>query len=90
MNVNAEPGSEFQPLMDDIFREKMLRARRQSPEERFLAGIEMFEEGVAWMRDGIRMEHPELSVEEVEERIARRFARIRQIEERNLYRPLPA
>lgn len=90
MNANAEPGSEFQPLMDAIFREKVLRARRQSPEERFAIGLDMFEEGVAWMRDGVRMEHPDLSAEEVDARVAQRFARIRQIQEHGIYRPVPA
>ena len=80
--------NEFQPLMDDIFREKILRARRQTPEERFATGLEMFDEGVAWMRDGIRMEHPELTPEEVDAKVAQRFARIRQIEEHGLYRPV--
>ena len=82
------PPNEFQPLMDDIFREKILRARRQTPEERFATGLEMFDEGVAWMRDGIRMEHPELTPEEVDAKVAQRFARIRQIEEHGLYRPV--
>ena len=84
------PPNEFQPLMDDIFREKILRARRQTPEERFATGLEMFDEGVAWMRDGIRMEQPELTPEEVDAKVAQRFARIRQIEEHGLYRPVVA
>ena len=82
------PPNEFQPLMDDIFREKILRARRQTPEERFATGLEMFDEGVAWMRDGIRMEQPELTPEEVDAKVAQRFARIRQIEEHGLYQPV--
>ena len=35
--------SDFQPLADALYRERVLRARRTPPEERMLEGIRMFD-----------------------------------------------
>ena len=44
----------FQPLMDDIFREKVRRARLESPEQKLVDGLALFEEALTWMRVGVR------------------------------------
>jgi Rv0078B-related antitoxin len=81
--------NEFQPLMDDIFREKVLRARRQSPESKFELGIELFEVAIVRMRGGIRSQFPEFTPEQVEQELRRRLARVRQIQEHGFYTNLP-
>ena len=81
---------EFLPIIDEIYREKVLRARARTPDERFTDGLELFDESLAWMRDGVRMQHPGFSDEEIEAEVARRFARVRQIEDHGIYRPVPA
>lgn len=80
------PTSEFQPLIDDIFREKVLRARATPPTERFMEGFELFEWSMTIMRDGVRAQHPQFTPDEIEKEINRRFAAVRRIEEQNIYR----
>jgi len=77
--------NEFQPLMDDLFREKVLRARRQTPEEKFLLGLQLFESSVNGMRRQIRHEFPLFTAEQIEEEIHRRYRRIRQVEDHGIF-----
>ena len=85
-----KPGEEFQPLMDDIFREKVLRARRMTPAERIEDVFKLYDMGVELMRSGIRAQHPDWSGDQIEAEISRRFACIRQLEEHGIYQPVPA
>ena len=85
--INAP--DDFQPLMDDIFREKVRRARLIPPGEKMFSGLELFEEVEERMRAGVRHQFPAADAEEVERILRERFARIRLIEEHGLYRPLP-
>lgn len=75
-------------MMDEIFREKVLRARATSPAKRFLEGFDLLETGLSLMRDGVRAQHPEFTSEQVDTEISRRFALVRKIEERGIYRPV--
>lgn len=84
----VNPSEEFLPLIDDIFREKVLRARAMSPEKRFLESFELFEMGVSMMRDGVRAQHREFTEEQVDQKVSRRFAVVRQMEEHGIYRPV--
>lgn len=79
---------DFQPLMDDIFREKVLRARLVPPGEKMFSGLELFEEVEERMRAGVRHQFPAADAGEVERILSQRFARLRQIEEHGLYRPV--
>lgn len=47
-----------QELIDDIYRERVLRARRTPPEQKLLAGAELFEMACRRMADGLRHENP--------------------------------
>ena len=49
-----DPPNEFQPLIDEIFRAKVRWARQESPERKFMDGLELFEEALVRMRGGIR------------------------------------
>jgi len=79
--------NEFQPLMDDIFREKVRRARLVPPGEKLFSGLELFEEVEERMRAGVRQQFPAADAEEVERILRQRFARLRQIEEHGFYVP---
>jgi hypothetical protein len=79
--------NEFQPLMDEIFREKVLRARlEKSPGYLSLDALDMFEEAVAWSRDGIRAQMPGVDDETVEREVVRRLEIRRKLDERGIYR----
>ena len=47
-------------LADAIFREKVLRARQQTPSEKWALCFELHELAIATMRSGIAAQHPEL------------------------------
>lgn len=47
-----------QALIDRIYREKVLRARRMSPEEKLGAAYALFEAACEMTRAGIRARHP--------------------------------
>jgi hypothetical protein len=77
-----------QQLVDDIYRAKVLRARRQSVEEKLAGGIQLFEEVCGRMRDGIRMQFPHADSSEVEQILKQRLARLRKVEEYGIYHPV--
>ena len=79
----------FQPLMDDIFREKVRRARLESPEQKLVDGLDLFEEALTWMRVGVRGQFSRHDEAQVEAEVHRRIARIRQVEEHGIYQPVP-
>ena len=56
--------SPFAPLIDELYREEVLDARRMSPEEKFLAGEELFRYACSITLAGIRNQFPALSEEE--------------------------
>ena len=81
--------NEFQPLMDEIFRDKVLRARQQSPGSKLVLGLQLFEAAVERMRGGIRAQFPNFSEEQVEAEVHRRINRVRQVQEHGFYTTTP-
>lgn len=69
-------------LIDALYREEILRARRTPPVERMLAAGELFDEMCARMIAGIRAERPEANDDDVRRELARRFAIARRREAR--------
>ena len=47
-----------QEMIDDIYRERVLRARRMTVAEKFLAGGDLFDDVCERMRAGIRSQFP--------------------------------
>jgi len=70
-----------QELVDAIYRERVLRARRTPPEEKFRAGPRLFERACRIMKEGIRHQHPEADERWVEQILRERLALQRRIEE---------
>jgi hypothetical protein len=55
--------NEFQPLIDDIYRRKVARAREMPADEKFRAGPELFEMAAEVTLAGIRSQFPDASPE---------------------------
>ena len=70
-----------QELIDDLFRERVLRARRTPPEEKLLDGPRLFELACRIMKDGIRDEYPNADEQRVREILTERLALLRRLEE---------
>ncbi len=65
--------SEFAPLIDELYRESVLEARRMSPEEKFLLGEELFEYACSITLSGIRNQNPGFNEEECQQELQRRL-----------------
>jgi hypothetical protein len=68
-----EPTSE---LIDALYRDKVDAARHMSPEQKLMAGAELFEFVCEVARSGIRMQHPGITEAEVRQHLRRRLARL--------------
>ena len=75
-------------LIDDIYRQRVLRAREAPPGEKLLDGPRLFDRACEWMKAGIRDQFPDASDERVRQILADRINRLRQIEEQGLYLPV--
>ena len=76
-------------LADSIYRERVLRARRESPEEKLLDGPRLFDFCCRIVTDGIRNQFPDADEHRVKEILAERVALMRRLEEGNgLYIPI--
>jgi len=68
-----------QELIDDIYRERVRRAREVTIEQKFLAGFELFEEVCERMSAGIRHENPGADEQTVQELLRQRLALLRRL-----------
>jgi hypothetical protein len=68
-------------LVDALYRDCVLRARRTPPEAKLLAGAQLFEMACRVTMDGIRMQHPDADESQVRQILARRLALRRRLEE---------
>ncbi|PHX95443.1 MAG: hypothetical protein CK546_02500 [Pedosphaera sp.] len=79
--------SEFKPLADAIYRERVLRARRTPPEERLLDGVRLYDQALERMRMGVQLQHPEAGAEEVECLLVSRVQKMWRLSDHGYYRP---
>jgi hypothetical protein len=68
-----------QELIDAIYRDRVLRARRVPLEQKFLAGAELFEGACRRMAAGLRDENPGADEDTVQELLRRRLALLRRL-----------
>ena len=80
----AEEPEEPKSLQDAIYREKVERARRMTPLEKFCVGEELFETGCKQMLGNIRGQMPDASEEERRAELKRRLAIGRRLDEAQL------
>jgi hypothetical protein len=69
-----------QALADEIFRERVLRARGMTVEQKVLAGFELFEEVCERMSAGIRHENPGADEKTVQQLLRQRLDVVRRLE----------
>lgn len=68
-----------QELADEIYRERVLRARATPPEQKFLAGARIFEDVCERMAVGLRDENPEADEATIQELLLRRLDLLRRL-----------
>jgi hypothetical protein len=73
------PG-EFQSLADELYRERVLRARRTPPEERILDGPRLFDYACSVTLAGLRSELPHANNDELRQALRRRLEIGRKLE----------
>lgn len=73
--------TEFQPLADALYRERIERARRLTPEQRLMAGPELFDYACTITLSALREQMPGASEAVLLEALRRRIAVKRKLEE---------
>ena len=79
--------NKLQPLIDELYREEILRARKQTPQERVRAAFEIAPFARAMMYAGIRRQHPQADDGELLRLARERIAKVRRINEWKIFRP---
>jgi hypothetical protein len=69
-------------LVDEIFRERVLRARATPPAEKLLDGPRLFDYACRITKAGIRHQHPSATDREIDQILADRIALKRRLEGR--------
>jgi hypothetical protein len=70
-----------QELVDEIYRQRVRRARATPPEQKILDSFRLFEFSHRIMLDGIRNENPEADERQIQELALRRFEILRRLEQ---------
>ena len=67
-------------LVDELYRDRVLRARETPPEDKLLDGARLFDVSCRIMMDGIRDEPPDAGDERVRDILRERIALLRRLE----------
>jgi hypothetical protein len=70
-------------LADDIYRERVLRARATPIDQKFLAGADLFEYACRLTCDGIRHQNPGIDEAQVQQILRERLALRRRLEQQS-------
>jgi hypothetical protein len=73
-------------LQEDIYREKVLRARKLTVAQRLADVFECSNAGLHFMFSGVRMEQPDLSEEDTWKEVGARIHRVRRMRDHGFYR----
>jgi hypothetical protein len=81
LSEHEEPDTmeSIKELADEIYRERVLRARRTPIEQKILAGPELFELACEFTRAGIRHQNPGVDEAQVEAMLRERLALARRL-----------
>jgi hypothetical protein len=71
---------EIRRLADEIYREKIRAARMMTPEQKLLAGAQLFDYACRITLSGIRSQNPDASEERVQEILRERLALAERLE----------
>jgi hypothetical protein len=83
-NLSGSRGTVMEPdqrLLEQLYRQEVLRARRMSGEDKLMAGPRLFQMACQITRSGIRQQHPDADERRVEEILCERLALRRFLEE---------
>ena len=89
MNWESDP-EKLRLLQEDIYRGKVLRARRMTPTERLDEALELSNGIFSWMHSGAMGPGRETDPEEGWRELERKLSRLRRLHEHELYRPVTA
>jgi hypothetical protein len=70
-----------QELIDQLYRERVDRARAMPPEEKLFLGLRLYDRSCRIMADGIRDEFPDAAEDRVQVILRDRLAMIRRLEQ---------
>jgi hypothetical protein len=76
----ASAVDDIQTLADDIFRDRVRRARMESPGEKFLDSLKLFDFACSWTEAGIRSEFPDADDAQVKRILRERLELQRRLE----------
>jgi hypothetical protein len=71
---------DIKELADDIFRDRVLRARQEDPGTKFLDSLKLFDFACSWTEAGIRAEFPDADDREVKRILRERIELQRRLE----------
>lgn len=89
MNLESDVDA-LKTLQDEIYRDKVLRARAMSPSERLDEALELSNDIYTWMLDGAKSQCGLSSDEEGWAEVQRRLQTLRRLHERTLYKSVAA
>lgn len=89
LNNPHEHPTALKDLQDSIYREKVLRARAMTPEERFNSGFEITSEAFQRMLEGAMWQMGTSDVNEGWNEVGRRLHRLRAAQDYGRYTPDP-
>ncbi len=78
----GEARSEFAPLIDELYREEVLDARRMPPEEKLILGERLFRWACAITLEGIKFQNPGIGEAECQRMLRERLELGRKLEAR--------
>lgn len=79
---------DLRKLADDLFREKVHRARAMRPGRKVLLGPELFDHACRVSLGGIRAQMPGATEEEHRRELSRRLSILRRLQDDRRYEPL--
>jgi hypothetical protein len=85
-----ETQQDIDQLAAALYRDKVLRARARTMDERLRDGLECFDLSCRLMADGVRHQFKLTDEAAVWQKVRERLDVARRIEERGIYQPLPA
>jgi hypothetical protein len=81
--IRKQEGKPLEPtvaLVDELYRETIRQARKQSPSEKLLDGPRLFDFACEWMSAGVRAQHPDAGEDRVLEILKGRLALAEKLE----------
>lgn len=84
-----ETQEQIDRLAAEIYREKVLRSRAMTPDERLMEGFRLFHEALTFTKAGVADELGTTDETIIMAEVLRRFDVARKIEERGIYQPWP-